>query len=462
MDDIEWITQRKYTYGTILQYWQIDSSRTSVYSSHPNNISSHTSSHSCATLPMPQSVGTKSEDQQTISAERDRESPIADAASGSNGHGNGLPVALRLSPGVTVTMSNTSVTVLGLLLPYNLVQDGQAAQNYGIAKHTLWHRDHRRKNRQKAHEDEQTLDAVEEVELVDWLRELDEWGLHLRRSLVISRVKTIVAERAVFISTDHIGTNKNLIGRVKALSTLRQMTETPTQAVKLAKDTTYELERARAEKGNKKADHRRPPGQGRIFKQAVLNQLREARDERDKQAANRGRGRGQGACGGRGGRGSGARRVTFGDIQNAPDSDEDQEDTPDDDSGNELPEEIIDTLDGHPPVFADEGMDEGSSTQEDDENSPSGDRKRKAAGRPKRRVDMSYNGDIIELVSDTGWTRKLSAWVRNGGRDIEIIINALIVEVTSETEEILDSQKLQGSGSAPNSGKTSKVKGRFW
>jgi hypothetical protein len=62
-------------------------------------------------------------------------------------------------------------------------------------------------------------------------------------------------------------------------------------------------------------------------------------------------------------------------------------------------------------------------------------------------------------VSDTGWTRKLSAWVRNGGGDIEIIINALIVEVTCDTEEILDSQKLQGSGSAPNSGKASKGKG---
>jgi hypothetical protein len=106
---------------------------------------------------------------------------------------------------------NTSVTVLGLLLPYNLVQDGQAAQKYGTAKHTLWHRDHRRENRPKAHEDEQTLDAVEEDELVDWLRELDEWGLHLRRSLVISRVKTIVAGRTVFISTDHIGTNVRLL-----------------------------------------------------------------------------------------------------------------------------------------------------------------------------------------------------------------------------------------------------------
>jgi hypothetical protein len=78
------------------------------------------------------------------------------------------------------------------------------AKKDGIAKHTFWHRDHRR---QKAHEDEQTLDAVEEDELVDWLRELDEWGLHLRRSPVVSRVKTIVARSTGSTSTDHIGAN---------------------------------------------------------------------------------------------------------------------------------------------------------------------------------------------------------------------------------------------------------------
>jgi hypothetical protein len=92
--------------------------------------------------------------------------------------------------------------------------------------------------------------------------------------------------------------------RVRALS--RSPPETPSAAVKIAKEVSYELERAEArnsiqaarirelqaaEKGrNKKGDRRRPPGEARIFDQAVLNQLREARDERDRQKSSHGRG----------------------------------------------------------------------------------------------------------------------------------------------------------------------------
>jgi hypothetical protein len=60
----------------------------------------------------------------------------------------------------------------------------------------VFHRNHGRQNRHQAHEYQQTLSAAEEDELVEWLRELDRWGLHLRRSLVINRVDTMVAEKA--------------------------------------------------------------------------------------------------------------------------------------------------------------------------------------------------------------------------------------------------------------------------
>ncbi|KAJ7874111.1 hypothetical protein B0H13DRAFT_1894666 [Mycena leptocephala] len=338
---------------------------------------------------------------------------------------NGLPVALRLSPGVTATMS-------------------QAAQKYGIAKHTLWHRDHRRKNRQKAHEDEQTLDAVEEDELVDWLRELDEWGLHLRRSLVISRVKTIVAGRTMFISTDHIGAN-------------------------------------RAEKGNKKADRRRPPGQGRIFDQAVLNQLREAWDERDKQAANRGRGRGQGACGGRGGRGRGARRVTFATFRMHPIQTKIKR------MREWMGAQARRRTMKIPPVVTGRGKQQGGRSVEckDEEPDILGTELKLPEFQPFNLSilegilqDMGDNRDIIELVSEYGspiiatsedeqvqgaiiksWMDPKAKRLCPEWRAETLKLNTLIVEVTSETEEIPDSQKLQGSGSAPNSGKTSKSKG---
>jgi hypothetical protein len=73
----------------------------------------------------------------------------------------------------------------------NLVNEGEAGyvtarQKLGIPAATVFHRNHGRQNRHQAHEYQQTLSAAEEDELVEWLRELDRWGLHLRRSLVIN------------------------------------------------------------------------------------------------------------------------------------------------------------------------------------------------------------------------------------------------------------------------------------
>ncbi|KAJ7915016.1 hypothetical protein B0H13DRAFT_1872520 [Mycena leptocephala] len=313
-------------------------------------------------------VGTKSEDQRKTSAERDRESLIADP--GSNGHTNGLPVALRLSPEVTATM--------------------------------------RRKNRQKAHEDEQTLDAVEEDELVDWLRELDEWGLHLRCSLVISRVKTIVAGRTVFISTDHIGANIS-----------KQPIE---DEVEVKGPAAVEVAEGAEPDVSPLATFRMHPIQTKI------KRMREWM-------------------------GAQARRRTM----------------------------------KIPPVVTGRGKQQGGRSVECKDEEP--DILRTELKLPEFQPfnlsilegilqDMSDNGDIIELVSEYGspiiatsedeqvqgaiiksWMDPKAKCLCPERRAETLKLNTLIVEVISETEEIPDSQKLQGSGSAPNSGKNSKGKG---
>ncbi|KAJ6603054.1 hypothetical protein B0H10DRAFT_1957965 [Mycena sp. CBHHK59/15] len=197
--------------------------------------------------------------------------------------------------------------------------------------------------------------------------------------------------------------------RVWALS--RSPPETPSAAVEIAKEASYELERAEArisiqhartrelqaaEKGrNKKGDRRWPLGDSRIFDQAVLNQLREARDERDKQMSSRGRGRGRGGGRGRGrgsgarggGRGRGSRCIPLGDIQNRLDSDSDSDDNSGGSGG--LPQELVDAFDGHPPKFVDDVSKEASDDSPvDDENRlvlGGGGTKRKAAEEPEQR-----------------------------------------------------------------------------
>lgn len=67
----------------------------------------------------------------------------------------------------------------------------QAAQRYGIAKQTLSNRKHGRKPRRQAHATQQALSPEEEDELIQWLREMDSWGLHLRMVLICARAEAI-------------------------------------------------------------------------------------------------------------------------------------------------------------------------------------------------------------------------------------------------------------------------------
>ncbi|KAJ6469818.1 hypothetical protein C8R45DRAFT_937458 [Mycena sanguinolenta] len=82
------------------------------------------------------------------------------------------------------------------------IKTGQASLDITAVKHdipkgTLYGRAyHGRKNCQLAHEDEQSLRLAEEDELLCWLRELDAWGLHLRRRIVMHCAEAILSYRA--------------------------------------------------------------------------------------------------------------------------------------------------------------------------------------------------------------------------------------------------------------------------
>ncbi|KAJ7114969.1 hypothetical protein C8R44DRAFT_740299 [Mycena epipterygia] len=74
-----------------------------------------------------------------------------------------------------------------------------AAQKYGVAKGTIYGRACRgRTNRHRAYQDQQTLTLAEEDELVDWLRELDRWGLHVQR-----RIESVTKRTDHFDSAEH-------------------------------------------------------------------------------------------------------------------------------------------------------------------------------------------------------------------------------------------------------------------
>ncbi|KAJ6507031.1 hypothetical protein C8R45DRAFT_923201 [Mycena sanguinolenta] len=96
------------------------------------------------------------------------------------------------------------------------IKTGRASLNitgvkHDIPKGTLYGRAYpRRKNRQLVHEDEQSLRPPEEDELLCWLRELDAWGLHLRRHIVMHRAEAILSYRAEKYGLDtptHLGVN---------------------------------------------------------------------------------------------------------------------------------------------------------------------------------------------------------------------------------------------------------------
>lgn len=70
-----------------------------------------------------------------------------------------------------------------------------AAQRYGIPPQTINNRVHGGRSRREAHVNEQALSPEEEDELIQWLREMDSWGLHLRLALVLARAEAIRKER---------------------------------------------------------------------------------------------------------------------------------------------------------------------------------------------------------------------------------------------------------------------------
>ncbi|KAF7335119.1 CENP-B protein [Mycena venus] len=123
---------------------------------------------------MPRPVG--SAGQRKAAAELDRESKISEA----------------------VDLANKGV-------PHRL-----AGQKLGIPPATVWHRQHGRRNRRKAHTEEQSLSVAEEDEIIEWLKELDRWRLHLRRGLVIQRAQSILeskAARSASPLSTHVGVN---------------------------------------------------------------------------------------------------------------------------------------------------------------------------------------------------------------------------------------------------------------
>jgi len=70
-----------------------------------------------------------------------------------------------------------------------------AAQRQGLPTSTLWHREHGHGTRAQGHEHLKKLTTIEENELRDWLKELDDWGIHLSHDIVRGRANDILAER---------------------------------------------------------------------------------------------------------------------------------------------------------------------------------------------------------------------------------------------------------------------------
>lgn len=73
----------------------------------------------------------------------------------------------------------------------------EAAQRYGIPKQTLSNRRHGTQSRKESHAHLQALSPEEEEELIEWLHEMDSWGLHLRLALVRARAEAIRKEHGV-------------------------------------------------------------------------------------------------------------------------------------------------------------------------------------------------------------------------------------------------------------------------
>ncbi|KAJ7290104.1 DDE superfamily endonuclease-domain-containing protein [Mycena rebaudengoi] len=67
-----------------------------------------------------------------------------------------------------------------------------AAQKFGLPRSTVYHSHHGRTGIKVANEKRQSLMGAQEDEIIDFVRELDSWSLHLRRSLVIQRAESIL------------------------------------------------------------------------------------------------------------------------------------------------------------------------------------------------------------------------------------------------------------------------------
>lgn len=142
------------------------------------------------------------------------------------------------------------------------------------------------------------------------------------------------------------------------------------------------------EKGrNKTGDRRKPSGQSRFFNIDALNEMREERDTRDREVAERrargcghGRGRGRGSRGGSNGRGRGAARVTAARAVTSSESEEEHEEPESEEhdelspAKDQLPQELLEGFDGEPPVFDDDYDESGK------ENRPEGTGQKRGAG----------------------------------------------------------------------------------
>ncbi|THU86453.1 hypothetical protein K435DRAFT_868280 [Dendrothele bispora CBS 962.96] len=70
-----------------------------------------------------------------------------------------------------------------------------AAQRQGLPGSSVWHRQHGRKSRAEAHEHRKKLSSIEEKELRDGLKELDDWGIHLSHAIIVGRANDVLQER---------------------------------------------------------------------------------------------------------------------------------------------------------------------------------------------------------------------------------------------------------------------------
>ncbi|KAE9390416.1 hypothetical protein BT96DRAFT_946124 [Gymnopus androsaceus JB14] len=70
-----------------------------------------------------------------------------------------------------------------------------AAQQQGLAISSLWHCDHGYKSLAEAHKPFQKLSAIEKQEMRDWLKGLDDFGIHVTHKIIIACANDILAER---------------------------------------------------------------------------------------------------------------------------------------------------------------------------------------------------------------------------------------------------------------------------